>query len=605
MNLPPTTWTLVRLAISLAAVAWIVTTFPMDRTAAALASASFAGVAAVLLFKFLGALASTGIWHAVQAHGRGSFAAAARTYLASLHAGLLGPGFLASDAYRALGAGLRRADAGLGAVLAERAVSFTALAVGAALGAWLSPAAAPLRLPMTLLAALGIAGVVAGALAGGWLALRVPGHGFAARAARQALAGMDALREPTVARRAVVAAVALPVFTAAATWAAFRAVGASPGLWFTLAAANAAALLVLLPVSVQGLGLREGAYVGLFAGLAHLPAETALAASLLSLFGSLALGALAGVAHWWPAREARNTAPTFSSFRDVGPLLLLAPLLAPVLAAERGTLGGSLQRLFEVLRALLAGLSEEMAYLPPGSAPLVMIFGGLFVVSMALLLSMLQPALAGLAGQGQAQAAGAGAGRQGTGEGFDYMDPDPEPPSRAVAPATASTVVESSGPPEEVASLGPPMPPTAAPPPAAVVHRSELGPAGPGHAPPSAAVLGTTPRPTAGRTFDEGLAVGRALAARDVDAILDGAERMGLGEAHLVSVEPHRYVVRLASCGTCRLRPGRGQGPGGCEFERGFLQGAASGLAPATVVSEAFCARAADGACEFDLRLGR
>lgn len=543
-------WLLAKAALSLAALAYLAWRFPFGDALAAAAGASLPWLALAVALKGAAVVASATAWHGLlDPAGRPPLRRAARTYFASLHAGLAGPGNLAGDAYRvAATGGLARADAAVAAIVGERAVSLAALAAGAAAGAWLTPLAAGWRGPLTLLALAALGALALGIGGGRALAGRVPGGGFVARAARHALLGLARLRSPPHALRALGAAALLPVLTAAATVAVFAAVGQPLDPAFALFAANAAALVVLLPVTVQGLGLREGAFVALFSGLAGVPPALAIAASLLSLAAAVLLGLAGGAALWLPARAAGPA----SRGADV-PGLALPLLLVPLAASGYGSVGDALQKLLDLVKGLMSGLAEEMTYLPPGSAPLVMIFGGLFVLAMALVLTMLEPYFG--VGQPHAHA------------------PAARPAGAAPAAAARAATVATPAP-ATPASL-PPLPPNL-----------------------------VTPPPGAGRSYDDGHAVGRALPTGDIDSVLDAAERMGLGEAHLVSVEPHRYVVRLAGCQTCRLRPGIGEGAEGCDFERGFLEGAARSVSPRASVSEAFCSRAADGACEFEIHTG-
>jgi hypothetical protein len=536
-------WALAKLAVSAAALGYVLLTFPLAGVLGALRSASPAWVLVALGLKAAAVLASAAVWHAMLAPGVGGRASrSARVYFASLHAGLAGPGNLAGDAYRVAAMGRGRADRGVASLLGERALSFVALAGCAALGAWMTPLAAGWRAPLTALSALALAGLLAAVAAGRPLAARVPGAGLAARVVRASLEGLARLREPPRAALAIAGALALPLLTAASTWALFAAVGQPLAAGFALFAGCASALVVLLPVSVQGIGVREGAFLLLFTGLAGVPGGLSVAASLLSLSAGVALGLAAAVPMWVPGRS-----------RAPGPAALgLLPLAALAAASGPGGVGDAIAKLVALLRQLLAGFADEMSYLPPGAAPLVMIFGGLFVVALALVLSLMRPALAAM---GEPDALPAGAAW-------------PRPPAAPVAPAAAA-------------------PPAPAPPPM----------------PPLPANL-FPPPPGVARGFEDGAALGRALPTPDLDSVLDAAERLGLGQAHVVTVEPHRQVVRLAGCQTCRLRPAPGAGPPGCAFERGFLQAAMQSVAARAVVTEAFCARAADGACEFEIRAG-
>ncbi|MCA1813849.1 MAG: lysylphosphatidylglycerol synthase domain-containing protein [Halobacteriales archaeon] len=537
--------TVAKLLVSGLAIGYVLTVLQPARLLDALAAANPAYIALGLALKAIAVLASVAMWHSVLAPGLArSLRGSARVYASSLHAGLVGPGNLAGDAYRVAALGLKDAHAVIASLLGERTLSFAGLAGVAALGAWLVPAGASLRAPLTILALLGVGGVLVGALLGPWLAARLQGPGFVRRTATAWAEGMAALRRPGHLGLALAGLVALPLLTAASTWALFAAVGAPLPVAFTIFASCASALVVLLPISVQGVGVREGAFLLLFTGLGGVPATLSVAASLLSLATGVALGLLAGVPHWLPARSKPAVGQT--AFRAALPLLVLA----------QSGVGDALGRLLQLLRALFTTFStrmrNELDYLPPGSAPLVMIFGGLFVLALALMLSLLRPYLSPSSVPQGAVATGAVA---------------------APAPAPGAGTI-----PMPFASPAAPMPPLPA----------NL------HAPPA----------MTSRTLEDGQALGRALPTPDLDSVLDAAERLGLGQAHVVSVEPQRQLVRLAQCQTCRLRPAPGAGPPECAFELGFLQAAMRSADPKATVHEVFCALAADGACEFEIRTG-
>lgn len=306
----PRRWTLVKFAVSAAALGSVAALFPLGQAAAALARASPTWLAVALLAKAAAVVGSAMAWRGMlPAALRPRPLQACRTYLASLHAGIVGPGNLAGDAYRATAAvGMRNADTGLAAVLGERALVFAALAAAAAGGAWASPPAAGLRAPLGALALLAGGALAASVGVGARLAGLVPGRRLAARAARSGLRALAGLGQPRVAGPALAGAALVPVANTAAVVALFAGLGQDVEPGFALFAASAAALVVLLPLSVQGLGVREGAYVLLFTGLAGIPAPTALAASVLSLALTLVLALLGGLALWAPERAGSTGA---------------------------------------------------------------------------------------------------------------------------------------------------------------------------------------------------------------------------------------------------------------------------------------------------------
>lgn len=231
------------------------------------------------------------------------------------------------------------------------------------------------------------------------------------------------------------------------------------------------------------------------------------------------------------------------------------PMLLPLAAADvRGSIVDALQRLAGTLQEMLGGLRAEVSFLPPGTAPLIMIFGGLSVLAIALVLSLLPRASPSTAGG----------------------------PIAHMSDRRASTMLTGAN---RTAFSSPGA--------ASASHGSTISPPGQ-----------LTPLPGAGRTFADGHALGKALTPADIDTTLDAAERLGLGETHLVSVEPHRFVVRFIACQTCKINAGAGGNLGGCEFERGFLEGAARNFLPGAIVEEGACRRTGHAACEFTTHSG-
>lgn len=78
------------------------------------------------------------------------------------------------------------------------------------------------------------------------------------------------------------------------TWALFRAVGAELALWHVALIPNLIAILLLVPMSLGGIGVREYLNILFFGGLAGVAPETTLAASLLVYAYLLPLAATGG-----------------------------------------------------------------------------------------------------------------------------------------------------------------------------------------------------------------------------------------------------------------------------------------------------------------------
>lgn len=89
-------------------------------------------------------------------------------------------------------------------------------------------------------------------------------------------------------------ALCVQLCTVIATILVTRSLGASLPPWQALAVVPMIAFTVQLPVSVQGIGVREGAYI-LFLGLVGVASEVALAAALLSYATTLVVSMMGGV----------------------------------------------------------------------------------------------------------------------------------------------------------------------------------------------------------------------------------------------------------------------------------------------------------------------
>jgi uncharacterized membrane protein YbhN (UPF0104 family) len=107
---------------------------------------------------------------------------------------------------------------------------------------------------------------------------------------------VDELRHVTRRRealRGLVLACAVQACTVVATWMLVEAVGAGVRPLAAMAVVPAITLFVLLPVSVQGIGVREATYVYFFGVVGVLP-ELAVAAAVLSYLTTLMASAIGG-----------------------------------------------------------------------------------------------------------------------------------------------------------------------------------------------------------------------------------------------------------------------------------------------------------------------
>lgn len=234
-------------------------------------------------------------------------------YFRSAMLSLVTPGSIGGDAYRALAVHQAGAplEAGLAAVLLDRSIGVGALGVfGAATLPLLSSAASAGELKTALqigLAVLGLFGIV------GWLAVRQLGGAAPS-------AGGSKWR--TSLSKFLAGFLVFPPRRLA--WAAVLALAAS-GTWFAslIICSNAmqvgvasstvvigaivAELARLLPISVQGIGVREGSFASIVAVLGGVP-EAAFAAAavayLLNMVAIIGLGTLALHCAWFEPDHA-------------------------------------------------------------------------------------------------------------------------------------------------------------------------------------------------------------------------------------------------------------------------------------------------------------
>lgn len=129
----------------------------------------------------------------------------------------------------------------------------------------------------------------------------------------QGLSYLDqAIRKPALVAKAFVFSLLLQAFTLMAGWFIYKAVGAD----LSLAAAYALQPLIQLgsiaPLSVGGVGVREGIGMALFHGLVGLPREVCLAAMAMGYVSSLLLsipGIFLAYPEWVKKRQAPPPPP--------------------------------------------------------------------------------------------------------------------------------------------------------------------------------------------------------------------------------------------------------------------------------------------------------
>jgi len=152
--------------------------------------------------------------------------------------------------------------------------------------------------PRPMLAAL-VLGLAGGSAV--WFFLRERTLSFA-RAFGEYLRGGSAARLRLV--RVTLYSLAIQVLAMASTWALFRSVDTDLAFWHLAVIPTLVQVILLLPVSFGGVGVREVLNVLLFSRLAGVDAETTLAASLLAYTSWLALAATGGA--WYLFRRTRK-----------------------------------------------------------------------------------------------------------------------------------------------------------------------------------------------------------------------------------------------------------------------------------------------------------
>lgn len=216
-----------------------------------------------------------------------------RSFLIGRFVGAFTPSTTGLDGWRIWEAG--RASGAMGrsaaAIVVEKLVGLVGMAAVCAMlvpfggAALLGPSAIGIALAMASAAALGLA------------LLRKPSwlEAIAARLPRalrgRATKAIDALRDTRLdagrLARAVLLGVVSHVALSSVFWATAGALGVGVDAWTLLAVGNAIVLAVLLPVSVGGVGVREGVAVVLLASVGVASTDAALIALLGYLTGQV------------------------------------------------------------------------------------------------------------------------------------------------------------------------------------------------------------------------------------------------------------------------------------------------------------------------------
>lgn len=119
------------------------------------------------------------------------------------------------------------------------------------------------------------------------------------------------LRNPRILGQSLILSVVLQGLTLSAGWCLFMAARASIGIGTVFALLPLVQLGSLAPLSVGGLGIREGLTMALFHGIAGIPRSTCLAVMTLGFSTSVVL-CLPGIVLFYPTwrQKRRSTPPT-------------------------------------------------------------------------------------------------------------------------------------------------------------------------------------------------------------------------------------------------------------------------------------------------------
>lgn len=126
---------------------------------------------------------------------------------------------------------------------------------------------------------------------------------------RQSLRVPPALRRPQTWALALMLSLIFQINVALIVWLVGRGLGVAVGFWPVLLCMPLISLLTMLPLTVNGFGLREGAFVALF-GLNGVPAPAALAWSLAVYLTVACVSLVGGVLYALQPAAARRVTNT-------------------------------------------------------------------------------------------------------------------------------------------------------------------------------------------------------------------------------------------------------------------------------------------------------
>lgn len=301
-------WLVGRLTLSAAALAAIAWRVDVAETWGVLRDAQLGYVAAGFALNGLGVALSTLLWRTFLLPPRPRFVVMLRAYFHGLFLNNLGLGTIIGDVSRVSVLRQHSATGGARSILAERFVSFASLIGLAAVGAigWFAIEPLLAMLVLTLVFAVMVLFAVAMLFASH--AADNSGLPASLRTAGRWLIDVrdDVTRDRPRFARALLLGCGVQATTIASTFMMFSAVGGGPGAWAVISLTPIVALAVLLPLSIQGIGVREATYVSIF-GLASVAPSVALGAALLSYVSTVALSLLGAVSALHGFADVRRT----------------------------------------------------------------------------------------------------------------------------------------------------------------------------------------------------------------------------------------------------------------------------------------------------------
>lgn len=219
-------------------------------------------------------------------------------YLIGMYFNLLLPTSVGGDVIRAwyLNAGAGRRLAAFAAVFLERFSGLLVLIAVACLAVLLSPLTLPWWIPC---AVWSIGGVTACGLAA--LPLLTRGHFVPARRREQLRVMLDALHSPRTFARATLLSVFVQIANVVVVWLIGVGLDAPVPIGYYFVFVPMVSLLTLLPISVNGMGVREGGVALFLAQLPGVPEGTAVTLALLWFASGAAVSLVGGAVYLFGA----------------------------------------------------------------------------------------------------------------------------------------------------------------------------------------------------------------------------------------------------------------------------------------------------------------